>query len=488
MSEVPQVPWDTIEASIHVLETFNLAVHGKLFIDPFESQTANETPLIENYQFKNNLCTVTLRRNIYFHNDREVTAYDVEFSLYRYLLQNDNNFSLSLLDDICGIENRDRNNIQHISANFIHYPSNYISGITIIDNYTLVFQLKQNAHHFLQRISDARLPIVPIEELENNYIQWKKYPIGFGKYHVTFADYTNYEFYLEKVSAKENIPHYVKLTFQVDKNADIKMLFSTPNKATEKNIKTIYFKDFYANAGFLYNYQSELGQNENFRTAISLALDRHKICHSGILNEISAEDQLLPNYGLFKKYRSKTPILKRDIEKAKDLLRLVPEHLWKNRVFQVPTITDIKEINQLPYMNEIKSQLNEVGIQIEFLPTNTKYDKFKKNDRNILWFTGFAFANKDPLKNFSYFKSGSYFSYEYPSDPEFGLLYNNSIKDNSSSPLHIQKLSAYFTQKNIMTVIFNQRMCVSYNPKKVASIGKQTNGIEFCISDVKLSI
>ena len=39
LSEIPQIPWDNFEASIHVLETFNFAVHGKLF---FNSNLDNE--------------------------------------------------------------------------------------------------------------------------------------------------------------------------------------------------------------------------------------------------------------------------------------------------------------------------------------------------------------------------------------------------------------------------------------------------------------
>ena len=47
-------------------------------------------------------------------------------------------------------------------------------------------------------------------------------------------------------------------------------------------------------------------------------------------------------------------------------------------------------------------------------------------------------------------------------------------------------LSKYFTQKNIMTIIFNLRMTLSYNPQKVISLGNQYNGIRFAIWEVKI--
>ena len=485
LSEIPQIPWDNFEASIHVLETFNFAVHGKLF---FNSNLDNEIIIFKKIHYINNFINISLNENIYFHNNRNVNAYDIEFSLYRYLLNNKNDSTLSILQNIVGVENRSYQNIKYILIDHIYYPSNYILGIKVIDKYNLIFEFKHNNLNFLEQISDSKLPIVPIEELKENYIEWKKFPVGFGKYKMIDADFKNHEFTLEKVQYEKYKPKYIKFLFSSNHNSDINILFSKTNNMNNINYKQIIFKDIYANAGFLYNYQTELGQNENFRKAISLALDRNKIASKALFNEIIPEDQMFHAQEPFKKYRSEIPIQLKNIQKAKDLLALVPSHLWQNKIFEVPTFCDTKDINSLSYMQEIKKQLAEIGIHINFLETNIKYDKFKKNDKNILWFTGFSFSHRNPLKNFAYFKRGSYFSYEYPKDPQYELLYQKSYHDIHNSIENIKKLSQYFTEKNLMTIIYNHCITASINTKKIAYIGKQKNGIQFQVSEIKFHI
>ncbi|MBX9839879.1 MAG: hypothetical protein K2X69_16365, partial [Silvanigrellaceae bacterium] len=73
-------------------------------------------------------------------------------------------------------------------------------------------------------------------------------------------------------------------------------------------------------------------------------------------------------------------------------------------------------------INEIQKQLKDIGIETIFLNTDMDYDKFKKDDENVLFFTGFAFAVKDPNRNFGHFRKGSYFTYEQPNDYKFERL------------------------------------------------------------------
>lgn len=193
------------------------------------------------------------------------------------------------------------------------------------------------------------------------------------------ADLETHEFYLEKVSQEERIPKKIKLIFSKENIGDIKMLLGGPNRGNASYERQVIFQDVYSNGGFLYNYQTELGRNLNFRKAISLALDREKISEATVFKEMAPEDQMLPNSGWQKDYRFPMPIQKQNIAEAKRLLNLVPEHLWKNKVFQVPSYwEDVKEINTLPYISVIKKQLQDIGIAVEFLNTDMDYDKFKE--------------------------------------------------------------------------------------------------------------
>jgi ABC-type transport system substrate-binding protein len=490
MAEVPHNPWNTEEAPVHVAETFTAAVHGSLtpIFELSSNDSSNQNTLLEKYFCEKNICYASLKKGILFHNKREVNAYDIEFSLTRrFLAQEGISYVQSILDNIIGIEKVNKENVRIIKVNNIEYPSEAIEGIKVKDNYNIVFNLKRPNKLFFSRISDGKIPIVPIEELESDYIKWKKYPIGFGKYKVTGADLADYKFYLQKVSEEEKIPKFVTILFGSGNVGDIKMLLGGPNRGIEEYERKVIFSNVYSNAGFLYNYQTELGKNENFRKAISLALDRHKIASASIFNEMLPEDQMFSDSGWQKEYRAKMPIQGQNTEEAKRLLSLVPEHLWKNKIFQVPTYwEDVKEINSLQYVNEIKAQLNEIGIQTNFLDTDTNYEKFRDGDKNVLWFTGFGFANNDPNKNFAHFRKGSYFTHEYPNDPKYERLYQKSVKNFSKSPADTMKLSEYFTKKNIMTICMVQRMSLSYDSRKVISLGNQYNGIRLAIWEIKL--
>ena len=491
MAEIPQVPWNTEKAAVHVAETFTAAVHGSLapIHGHGSNDNSNQNTLLENFSCIEELtCQAKLKKGIYFHNNREVNAYDIEFSLTKQLIaQKGANYAEAILDDIVGINNVNRENIKIVKEGNNEYPSGAVEGIVVKNKYLIEFKLKRKNDYFFYRISDGKIPIVPIEEFEPNYVDWKKYPVGFGKYKVTDADLEKYVFHLEKADLNEKIPKKIELMFSSDKVGDIKMLLGGPNRGNEEYEHRLVFSNVYSNGGFLYNYQTELGQNENFRKAISVALDRNKIARASFFNELTPEDQLIPNSAYFKEFRANRPIQQQNIAEAKRLLNLVPHHLWKNKLFQVPTYwEDVVEINTLPYITEIKSQLAEIGIHTNFLNTNINYEKFKDNDPYVLWLTGFGFANSDPIKNFAYFRKGSYFKNEHPYDPEYEELYQKSANNLSIDPKATQILSEYFTQKNIMTVILNQRMSLSYDPRKVISLGSQYNGIRFAIWEIKI--
>ena len=425
MGEVPQTPWDLDQAAIQVVETFTSAVHGCLtsVYKLGSIDNSNQNVLFEKYFCEGKTCYATLKKGVRFHNNREVNAYDVEFSLIKQLLiHNKNSVTKTILNDIEGIESLNKKNIKHLSK-------------------------------------------------------------------VIHANLKDYEFHLEKVLKEELIPKSVKIVFSSKNIGDIKMQLANSQRKLSEYEQILTFYDVYSNGGFLYNYQTELGQNENFRKAISLALDREKIAKKSLFNEIYAEDQLLPSSGWQSTYRANIPIQKQNIPEAKKLLEKVPKVLWQNKLLLIPTYwDDVKDINSIPYIKEIKDQLTQIGLHVKFLDTDVEYDKFSKGDKNILWFTGFgiSFVNFDPNKNFSHFRKGSYFTYEHPDDPEFERLFQKSVNHFIASPEETQKLSAYFTEKNIMTVIMNQRMTLSYDSRKIISLGNQYNGIRLAIWEIKL--
>ncbi len=490
MADVGHLPWDYEVSGVHTVETFSAAVHGSLtsIYDSNSNTYSTENTLLESYSCNEKICQATLKKGVYFHNNREVNAYDVEFSLVKNLLTTDgSSITNTILDDINGIDNINKDNIFYTTYNSLVYPTKVLDGIEVIDSHNIIFKLKRKNKKFFERISDGKLPIVPVEELDQSYKTWKHYPIGFGKYKVTNANYLKNEYFLERASKEEKIPKYVKMIFGSENGGDITLNLGAPNRGIKNQEEIVIFDNVYSNAGFLYNFQTELGRNLNFRKAISLALDRNKIAQTSLFKEMLAEDQMLPNSNWQKEFRANISVQSQNINEARQLLSQVPEKLWKNKIFYVPTFwEDTKEINSLPYINEIQKQLKDIGIETIFLNTDMDYDKFKKDDENVLFFTGFAFAVKDPNRNFGHFRKGSYFTYEQPNDYKFERLYQSSVRNVYRTPEYTKRLSAYFTDKNFMTIILNQKMAISYNKSKIKTIGKQYNGIRFAIWEVKL--
>ncbi|MGY3802714.1 ABC transporter substrate-binding protein [Pigmentibacter ruber] len=490
LSDQPQIPWKQVDTSTYVVESFSAAVHGNLvsFNGTFNESTDSNS-LLEKFFCDGKICYANLKKGIYFHNEREVTAYDIEFSFIRQLLTFSNdNFAKTILDDLVGIDNLKKENIKKIIVDeYLNYPSGLISGIKVKDKYNIIFNLKNENSHFFQKVSTGYLPIVPVEEFDETYLNWKHYPIGFGKYKVVKIDLHNYVFVVERVSDKEDIPKFIRFIFDQRDIGDIKGYIGL-NKQNPNFDGHIIFPDIYSSAGFLFNFKTELGANKNFRKAISLALDRQRISKSSPYGEFVADDQLLPASGWQKNYRAEIPVQKRNIEKAKSLLSTIPENLWKDKVFNVHTFWPTsRDLNQEPYIHEIKEQLKEIGIQINFINTDMNYTKFKKDDKNVLWWSGFDTSKTDPNSNFAFFKKGSFFDNIYPDDPYLDKLFDDATKNLSKSPIFTRQLSQYFTENQIMVVVFQVRISFLYRKKRISSFGNQYNPIKVLVWELKLN-
>ncbi|WP_338635726.1 ABC transporter substrate-binding protein [Spirobacillus cienkowskii] len=490
LSEIPQIPWDTSRALAHVIETFTASVNGSL-ISIEENFNENEIPqntLLDKYTCDYNYCFATLKKNIFFHNNREVTAYDVEFSLIRQLiLKNKNKFIASILDDIVGIDDLKSKKIKLKKINSIYYPTGLVKGIEVVDKYNINFKLKRTNNLFFNRISIGRLPIVPIEEFDPFYNNWLKHPIGFGKYKIESYDLNSYEFVLKKFNEQENIPRYIKFIFSNKNKGDIKILLGNLTRGNSKTDRRIVFPSIYTNGGFFFNHKTLLGANAKFREAISLALDRELIASKAHFKEIVPENQMIPIFSSIRKFRANIPIEKRNIKRAKLLLNEVPHYLWKNRVFHVHTYwANIENINSLPYIQEIISQLRDVGIYTVFYDTDINYNKFKYNDTNVLLWSGFSFPSIDPNKNFAYFRKNSFLSNESPPDNIYEKLYKEAVENSTVNSEYTKRLSEYFVDKKYFVVVLNQRMSFAYNSERIASLGEQHNGYMFYVWKLKL--
>ncbi|WP_222435660.1 ABC transporter substrate-binding protein [Fluviispira vulneris] len=483
LNETPQIPWNSIDTSTNVIETFAAAVFGNLIETQEIKSSTNKYILIENYVCKEQKCRIDLNKEVKFHNGRSVTAYDFEFSLIRFLTQKrEDNFAFTILNDIQGIDRIQKS--KNETKNGIVYPRGILEGIEVIDNFKIVLHLKRNNPYIIEKLNTGRLPIVPIEELQIDYIHWKHLPIGFGRYKLIKADLDKSQFILENL-ALENIHKYIRIVFSDQDIGDIRIL---SHMSDSKLDGKVILPTVYVNAGFLFNFSTPLGANENFRNAISHALDRDKIAQTSLDNDLEPEDQILPSHSILQKYRAHEPLIKQNIILAKEFLNKVPKELWFDKTLHVHSFWTLKRnLNDIKYIQEIKQQLSVIGLNLVFHNTDFNYTKFKEVDENVLWWTGFDSLSNDPNRNFAYFTKGSFFRHIFPeNNKEFENLLKESNNTFMEQPEATQKLSSYFKEKNYMVVILNVKKRFSYKKNRIEFIEPQPNGIRMDLWKIRL--
>ncbi|BBH52126.1 ABC transporter substrate-binding protein [Fluviispira sanaruensis] len=387
LNDTAQIPWNSVDTSTNVIETFAASVFGNLIETQEIKSSTNKYILIENYSCKDSKCIIDLNKEVKFHNGRTVTAYDFEFSLIRFLTQKrEDNFAFTILNDILGIDSVQQS--KNETKNGITYPRGILQGIEVIDNFKVVLNLKRNNPYIIEKLNTGRLPIVPIEELQSDYIHWKHLPIGFGQYKLIKSDLDKSQFILENL-ASENNHKYIRMIFSDQDIGDIRFLSHMSDSKFEGKV---ILPTVYVNAGFLFNFSTPLGANENFRHAISFALDREKIAQTSPDNDLVAEDQILPSHSILQKYREQIPLIKQNIVLAKEYLNKVPKELWEDKTLHVHSFWMLKKnLNDIEYIQEIKKQLSAIGLNLVFHNTDFNYTKFKEVDENVLWWTGFDY-------------------------------------------------------------------------------------------------
>jgi ABC-type transport system substrate-binding protein len=152
-------------------------IHPVLYGYLLRSSEAQEISpgIIEKWEFDHK-DTFTLKLgNTKFHNGREVNAKDLEFSIIRGFISDYPNYNKIHFSDIDGIEKLKVGE---------KYQSGMASGIQVVDQITLKIKIKNKNPMFLINFTIPFVPLVPIEELSENYYTWKNTPVGAGPYRI----------------------------------------------------------------------------------------------------------------------------------------------------------------------------------------------------------------------------------------------------------------------------------------------------------------
>ena len=445
--------------SVDVLRATIAPILGQLL---YTSNSYDLHPgLIEAFKwdYEKEAYVLQLKAGLKFHNGRKVTSEDLEFSILRGFYASKRSFFIAFLNGIEGIEAIEG------SKKFV---SGKVKGIKIVDDRTLSIKLKRKNPLFLHSLATPYFSLVPIEAFTDDYEQWRDVPIGAGNYKVKAHNQETKTMILEKVgdaaSAKEITLYYGDEAY----NADIAI--SNP----VRNMQVIASKRAASLTSINFNFNNPIASDIRFRRAINLAIDRNKIV-AGDKTSNPAQEFLAQHYW----GRTEVEIV-RDIETAKKLLKDVPS-LDLTAQHEV-SIYSSKSGKDDIYLQELVKQLAEVGLKIKLVASTAKF--FAADNKDTLFrIVSLGATVADPLTLFGLFRGEN--SPKRPffplHDKEYEEIFHKAQLSTTfeERAIAVKKLSQY-VQDNVWFVpLFEKKLLVSVDPKRVKSVGVQDGGLTF---------
>jgi len=128
--------------------------------------------IAESWEVSDDLLTYTfhIRHEVKFHNGREVTAQDVIYSFERLMDPNEAAVPIHILGNVAGVDT------------YLAETTKHISGIKLIDSYTVQITLAATDVGFLYKLAEAGASIVPAEEIKRLGKDFGRTPVGTGPF------------------------------------------------------------------------------------------------------------------------------------------------------------------------------------------------------------------------------------------------------------------------------------------------------------------
>lgn len=267
--------------------------------------------------------TFKLRKGVKFHNGRELNADDVKYSIERVVNPKTQSPGAGFFGSIVGFEDASAGKAEALS------------GITVVDPYTIKFELSRPDATFLHVLALNFAHIVPKEEVEKYGADFGKHPVGSGAFKMTewtlgqrivferFKDYYN-----------PSLPKLDQITFEVGQEPVVALLRLQngevdipgdgipPAKFIEVT-KDPKFKELIIQGGQLHtgyvtmNVKIKPFDNVKVRQAVNMAINKDRIVRIINGRAVPANQPLPPSMpGYAKDYKGYAY----DPEKAKALL------------------------------------------------------------------------------------------------------------------------------------------------------------------------
>lgn len=343
--------------------------------------------------------TFELKPGIKFTNGDKLTSSDVKFTFERMLLPETNGKSQWILDSIKG------------AKDIMQGKTKELSGFKIIDDLKFEIKLEKPYIMFVQGLTTPYASIFPEKACRNSGSGWSKLPIGTGPFKVEkWEDHK--EIILEK---NDNYfgtkPHLDKIVNNIyEDNWDfagmqaeydlekLDIIDVPPDKYQEYKSSPKYNDSLQViqtlNTRYItLNNQNAILKDSKIRQAISISIDRNKICNE-ILKEAS-----VPSYTIVPEKLDgydESAYIEYNPEKAKSLLK---EAGYPNG-FRIDYFQANKNFLSMDYAIQI--MLEQVGIKLNVIHVNEEeLNTVKKEGRMTIYLSNW-WADIPDADNFLY--------------------------------------------------------------------------------------
>lgn len=345
--------------------------------------------------------TFKLRKDVYFHNGRKVTAKDVIFSWHRSLsplLDNEGKWFLNWVEG---------------AEDYISGRAKTISGLKLIDVHTLEVTLKEPLAFFLSMLTAIEASIIPPEAVDESSLRLIR-PIGCGPYKVSKTETNKVVFEKFENFFDENVGFVDRIVFDYSskspfdlitafKDGSTDILPSLAKEALEELVRDEKWQNQIESALLLsttfFTFRCDTGPfaSKEMRQAANYAVDKNALVAEHPATEPTPARGILPP-GILG-YNSARRGYPYDPDRARWLINKAG---FGDNI-RIKIATDESRVNQFKDFEFVVKSLDQVGIHIE--EERLSHEDFvlrnKKEGRPYIYATGWYADYPDP-DNFIY--------------------------------------------------------------------------------------
>jgi len=369
---------------------FSKIIYNSLF--KYSVNMKLEKDLVEDYNYSSNKLHVKVKNDICWHNGDTFNAYDVEFT-FNMIKKYGGIYAESIknIDKVEVIDDR--------TINFI------ISNNSVEEQYNLTFPILSAKYYSTVDFEDASINMKPNG---TGLFMFEKYDNSI--YSFIHYDKSNIKTQIQYIDIK--LFNNINDTFNSLKNKEIDMFFTKVNNYDNYLGSIGYKHEEYIDNTFVFlgiNMGNKHLSNINVRKAISIAIDK-EILNNKIFNGNMYISQSLihPNSYL---YKSIDEIY--DLDEAKKYIKSYS----KNKISLNLLVNSNNKLN-ISLAEELKNELNDIGITINMILKNNFEYKIMINEKNY----------DLVLANYNVDVGNSIFKYKVDINDIFNLSNDNYIK------------------------------------------------------------